>query len=65
MGFGASFASALADRFGPRLSLTGGPVMQLVDGAARLCRCLEIVLVRCKFPAIGVLAIGMTITVPP
>jgi len=27
MGFGASFAGTLSDRFGPRLSLTAGPII--------------------------------------
>jgi len=65
MGFGASLAGALSDRFGPRLSLTAGPVI-----AACGLTLLAFVDFRQSywtgvFPAISVLAIGMTITVPP
>src|SRR6202521_2195627 len=65
MGFGASFAGTVADRFGPRLSLTAGPIIAAC-GLALLAFAdpgksywLGV------FPAIGVLAVGMTITVPP
>jgi EmrB/QacA subfamily drug resistance transporter len=65
MGFGASFAGALSDRFGPRLSLTAGPVIAA-------CGLVLLALADLKqsywlgvFPAISVLAVGMTITVPP
>ncbi len=65
MGFGASLAGALSDRFGPRLSLTAGPII-----AACGLTLLAFVDFRKSywtgvFPAISVLAIGMTITVPP
>ena len=65
MGFGASLAGALSDRFGPRLSLTAGPII-----AACGLTLLAFVDFRksywtALFPAISVLAIGMTITVPP
>src|SRR5207244_12805956 len=65
MGFGASLAGALSDRFGPRLSLTAGPII-----AACGLTLLALVDFRGSywtgvFPAICVLAIGMTITVPP
>src|SRR5229473_1330296 len=65
MGFGASLAGALSDRFGPRLSLTVGPII-----AACGLTLLAVVDVRGSywtgvFPAICVLAFGMTITVPP
>src|SRR6202165_328895 len=65
MGFGASFAGALSDRFGPRLSLTIGPIIAacgltlLAFADFRGPYWLGI------FPAICVLAIGMTIPVPP
>ncbi len=65
MGFGASFAGALSDRFGPRLSLTIGPIIAacgltlLAFADFRGPYWLGI------FPAICVLAVGMTITVPP
>src|ERR1700720_3813626 len=65
MGFGASLAGALSDRFGQRLSLTAGPII-----AACGLTLLAFVDFRKSywtgvFPAISVLAIGMTITVPP
>jgi MFS family permease len=65
MGLGASFAGRLSDRFGPRPSLTAGP---LIAG------CGLALLAYADFgksywagvlPAICVLAIGMTVTVPP
>jgi EmrB/QacA subfamily drug resistance transporter len=65
MGFGASFAGTLADRFGPRLSLTVGPI---------IAACGLTLLAFADFgapywvgvlPAMSVLAVGMTITVPP
>jgi EmrB/QacA subfamily drug resistance transporter len=65
MGFGASLAGVLSDRFGPRLSLTAGPII-----AACGLTLLAFVDFRGPywtgvFPAICVLAIGMTLTVPP
>ena len=65
MGFGASFAGTLADRFGPRLSLTVGPII-----AACGLTLLAFVDFRQSywagvFPAICVFGLGMTITVPP
>ena len=65
MGVGASFAGALSDRFGPRPSLTIGPIIAawgltlLAFADFRGPYWLGI------FPAICVLAVGMTITVPP
>jgi EmrB/QacA subfamily drug resistance transporter len=65
MGFGASFAGALSDRFGPRLSLTAGPLIAaggltlIAFAAFRQSYWAGV------FPAICVLAVGMTITVPP
>jgi EmrB/QacA subfamily drug resistance transporter len=65
MGFGASFAGTLSDRFGPRLSLTAGP-------AIAACGLTLLAFARfgasywvSVFPSICVLAIGMTVTVPP
>lgn len=65
MGFGASFAGTLADRFGPRLPLTAGPLIAA-------CGLLLLALADFAgsyrtgvFPAICVLAAGMTLTVPP
>jgi EmrB/QacA subfamily drug resistance transporter len=65
MGLGASSAGTLSDRFGPRLSLTFGPI---------IAACGLLLLAFADFagsywtgvlPAIFVLAVGMTITVPP
>jgi EmrB/QacA subfamily drug resistance transporter len=65
MGFGSSIAGALADRCGPRLSLTVGPI---------IASCGLVLLAFAEFgksywtgvfPAICVLAAGMTISVPP
>jgi EmrB/QacA subfamily drug resistance transporter len=65
MGFGASLAGALADRFGPRLSLTAGPIVAA-------CGLTLLAFAEFKgsyrssvFPAICLLAAGMTMTVPP
>jgi EmrB/QacA subfamily drug resistance transporter len=65
MGFGSSFAGALSDRFGPRLPLTAGPLI-----AAGGLTLLALAAFRQSywtgvFPAICVLAVGLTITVPP
>jgi len=65
LGFGASFAGTFADRFGPRLSLTIGPII-----AAGGLAMLAFVDFRESywigvFPAICVMAVGMTMTVPP
>jgi EmrB/QacA subfamily drug resistance transporter len=65
MGFGSSFAGAVSDRFGPRLSLTLGPL--IAAGGLTLIAFAEFRQSYWAgvFPAIGVLAVGMTITVPP
>src|SRR6202171_4664001 len=65
MGFGASFAGALADRFGPRWSLTAGPLIAACGLALLAFADLGKSYWLGVFPAIGVLAVGMTITVPP
>ena len=65
MGFGASFAGALADRFGPRLSLTAGPLIAACGLALLAFADLGKSYWAGVFPAICVLAIGMTVTVPP
>jgi EmrB/QacA subfamily drug resistance transporter len=65
MGFGASFSGALADRLGPRLLLTVGPIIA-ASGFAMLAfadpRQSYWVGV---FPPILLQAVGMAITVPP
>ena len=65
MGFGASFAGTLSDRFGPRLSLTTGPIIAACGLALLAFADLGKSYWAGVFPAIGVLAIGMTVTVPP
>jgi EmrB/QacA subfamily drug resistance transporter len=65
MGFGASFAGALADRFGPRLPLTFGPVIAACGLVLLAFADFHGAYWRSVFPAIAVLAIGMTVTVPP
>jgi EmrB/QacA subfamily drug resistance transporter len=65
MGFGASFAGTLSDRFGPRLSLTIGPMIAACGLALLAFADFGKSYWAGVFPAIGVLAIGMTVTVPP
>src|ERR1700731_4503816 len=65
MGFGALFAGTLADRFGSRLSLTAGPIIAACGLALLAFADLGKSYWAGVFPAIGVLSIGMTITVPP
>jgi MFS family permease len=65
MGFGASFAGTLSDRFGPRPSLTAGPIIAGCGLALLAFADLKGSYWASVFPAIGVLAIGMTISVPP
>jgi EmrB/QacA subfamily drug resistance transporter len=65
MGFGASFAGALSDHFGPRLSLTAGPLIAACGLAQLAFADLGNSYWAGVFPAICVLAIGMTVTVPP
>ncbi len=65
MGFGASLAGALSDRFGPRLSLTVGPVIAACGLTLLAFADFSGSYWTGVFPAISVLAIGMTITVPP
>jgi EmrB/QacA subfamily drug resistance transporter len=65
MGFGAPLAGMLSDRFGPRLSLTLGPIIAgcglalLAFADFRQSYWAEV------FPAICLFGIGVTITVPP
>jgi EmrB/QacA subfamily drug resistance transporter len=65
MGFGASFAGTLSDRFGPRLSLTAGPIIAACGLALLAFADFSESYWGGVFPAICALAVGMTITVPP
>ena len=65
MGLGAPFAGALADRFGPRPSLSIGPIAAAVGLALLAFADFGKPYWASVFPAICVLAAGMTITVPP
>jgi EmrB/QacA subfamily drug resistance transporter len=65
MGFGASFAGALSERFGPRLSLTVGPIIAACGLTLLAFADFRGPYWTGVFPAICVLAIGMTTTVPP
>jgi len=65
MGFGASLAGALADRFGPRLSLTAGPIIAACGLTLLAFADFKGSYWFSVFPAICVLGTGMTITVPP
>jgi EmrB/QacA subfamily drug resistance transporter len=65
MGFGAPFAGMLSDRFGPRLSLTFGPIIAACGLALLAFADLRQSYWAGVFPAICVFGIGMTITVPP
>jgi EmrB/QacA subfamily drug resistance transporter len=65
MGFGASLAGALADRFGPRLSLTAGPIVAACGLTLLAFADFKGSYWSSVFPAICVLAAGMTMTVPP
>jgi EmrB/QacA subfamily drug resistance transporter len=65
MGFGASFAGALADRFGPRLSLTAGPIIAASGLAMLAFADFKASYWISVFPAICIMALGMTTTVPP
>jgi MFS family permease len=65
MGLGASLAGALSDRFGPRLSLTAGPLIA-AGGLMLLARAdFSGSYWSSVFPAICTLSVGMTMTVPP
>jgi MFS family permease len=65
MGLGAPFAGALADRFGPRPSMTIGPIVAAIGLALLAFADFGKPYWASVFPAICVLAAGMTITVPP
>jgi EmrB/QacA subfamily drug resistance transporter len=65
MGFGASFSGTIADRLGPRLLLTVGPMIAACGLAAFAILDLKKPYVIGVFPSIFLLGVGMAITVPP
>jgi EmrB/QacA subfamily drug resistance transporter len=65
MGFGASFAGALADRLGPRLLLTVGPIIAACGFAMLAFVDLRQSYWVCVFPPIFLQGVGMALTVPP
>src|SRR5215470_1443303 len=65
MGFGAQFAGMPSDRFGPRQSLTFGPIIAGCGLALLALADFRQSYWAGVFPAICVFGIGMTITVPP
>ena len=65
MGFGASFIGTVSDRFGPRPLLAMGPIIAACGLGLLAVADLGKSYWAGVFPAIGVLAIGMTVTVPP
>jgi EmrB/QacA subfamily drug resistance transporter len=65
MGFGASFAGALADRIGPRLLLTVGPIIAACGFAMLAFADPRQPYWISVFPPILLQAVGMAITVPP
>jgi EmrB/QacA subfamily drug resistance transporter len=65
MGLGSSFAGALADRIGPRLSLTAGPMVAAAGLALLGVSDFSGSFWKEVLPGVCVLATGMTITVAP
>jgi predicted MFS family arabinose efflux permease len=65
MGFGASFAGTIADRLGPRLLLTLGPIVAACGLAMLAFADLRQPYWVGVFPPMSLLGVGMAITVPP
>ena len=65
LGFGSYFAGGIADRFGPRISLGIGPVVAACGLALLAMVDFRGAYWSGVFPAIGILAVGMTVTVAP
>ncbi|MGY3618599.1 MFS transporter [Bradyrhizobium sp. USDA 10063] len=65
MGFGASFAGIVADRLGPRLLLTIGPIVAACGLAMLAYVDLRQPYRISVFPPMVLLGVGMAITVPP
>jgi MFS family permease len=65
MGFGASSAGAIADRLGPRLMLTVGPIIAACGLAMLAFADFRQPYWVGVFPPMSLLGVGMAITVPP
>jgi EmrB/QacA subfamily drug resistance transporter len=65
LGFGSYFAGGIADRFGPRISLALGPLVAACGLALLAMVDFRGAYWTGVFPAIGILAVGMTVTVAP
>jgi EmrB/QacA subfamily drug resistance transporter len=65
LGFGSYFAGGIADRFGPRISLGLGPLVAACGLALLAMVDFRGAYWTGVFPAIGILAVGMTVTVAP
>jgi EmrB/QacA subfamily drug resistance transporter len=65
IGFGSRFAGALADRFGPRSSLTFGPIVSATGLAVLAFADYRSSYWTDIFPSVCILAIGLTVTVAP
>lgn len=65
MGLGASFSGALTDRLGPRLLLTGGPIVAACGLALLAFADFRQPYWASVLPPICLLGVGMAITVPP
>ncbi|WP_043159963.1 MFS transporter [Bradyrhizobium sp. Ai1a-2] len=65
MGFGASFAGTIADRLGPRLLLTVGPIVAACGLAMLAFADFRQSYWISVFPSMFLLGVGMSITVPP
>jgi EmrB/QacA subfamily drug resistance transporter len=65
MGFGASLSGTFADRLGPRLLLTVGPMIAACGLASFAALDLKKPYMIGVFPPIFLLGVGMAITVPP
>jgi len=65
MGFGASYTGTIADRLGPRLMLTAGPIVAACGLAMLAFADLRQPYRVGVFPPMLLLGVGMAITVPP
>jgi EmrB/QacA subfamily drug resistance transporter len=65
LGFGSSLAGSLSDHYGPRFSLTAGPLVAAAGLALLASVNLSATYWTSVFPATLVFALGMTVTVAP